>query len=212
MGRYQWVTRVCRNGSDVYRITSEEALVVGRTRAVTATALLLCVVAVPVAADTDAGRKERPRCHDPLPEELTPPTVAVELEVSATTVAAGEPLRLKLTIRNDGPLPIPYTHGGQTHDLWIRHRHGLVWLWSQQAGAFTDIFVRDYLMPGQTRVARARWTRMCPPDGKGAQPGLPGPGRYVARALWVSDVDDSDGDGHGSWWSNEVPFRIRPAK
>ena len=148
-----------------------------------------------------------------MPQEPTPLGVAVELELSDTTLEQGRPLGLKVTARNYGVLPVPYTHSGQTHDFWIRDERGTVWLWSQKTGAaFTQPFVRAYLVPGETKTARARWTTLCSPDGRGDRQGLPGPGRYVARALWVSDIDDEDGDGYGSWWSNEVPFRIRPAK
>lgn len=181
----------------------------GRRLAVAAAA---AVVLVQPAAAGEAGgrvaRQSRPQCADPLPQELTPPTVAVELSLSSTTVPRDEPLRLKVTVRNDGPLPIPHTHGGQTYDLWIRDSHGSIWLWSQ-GKTFTDIFVRDYLMPGEARVGRGRWKALCTTDGSGLRRGLPGPGRYVAQALWVSDVDDQDGDGDGAWWSNEVSFRIK---
>jgi hypothetical protein len=165
----------------------------------------------PAVGGTSAPPPERPRCAEPIPQELTPPTVKVELQLSTTTVAAGEPLRLKVTARNDGVVPIPYSHSGQTHDFWIRDERGSIWLWSQ-GKAFTDIFVRAYFMPGETRIARTRWTSLCSQDGKTTHQGLPGPGRYIAQALWVSDVDDDDADGEGAWWSNEVPFRIRPTR
>lgn len=161
-------------------------------------------------APAAAGPAPRPKCAAPMPQELTPPTVDVTLELQDTTLEEGQPLGLRLTARNDGPLPIPYTRGGQTHDFWIRDERGVIWLWSQQPGAFTDIFVRGYMLPGETWTARTRWRSLCSPDGRSTEPGLPGPGRYVAQALWVSDVDDEDGDGDGAWWSNEVSFRIRP--
>jgi hypothetical protein len=164
----------------------------------------------PTAASRPRGA-DRPNCRDPIPPELTPPTVDVELELSSTTLVEGEPLRLKVTVRNEGPVPVPYTRGGLTHDFWIRDERGLVWIWSQGKG-YTDHLQRDYLWPGETRTGRTRWGSRCGPDELTLRPGLPGPGRYVARALWVSDADDADGDGDGSWWSNEVPFRIRPKK
>ncbi len=172
-------------------------------------AVQMASATVPIRAA--APPAERPQCAAPIAAELTPPTVAVELSLASTTLAAGEPLRLKVSVHNGGPVPIPHTHGGQTYDLWIRDRHGSIWLWSQ-GKTFTDIFVRDYLMPGETRLGRGRWASLCAADGRGLRPGLPGPGKYVAQALWVSDVDDEDGDGDGAWWSNEVPFRIRPRK
>jgi hypothetical protein len=167
--------------------------------------------AAPPTAASLPRPADRPNCRDVIPQELTPPTVDVELELSSTTVVEGEPLRLKVTVRNNGPIPVPYTRGGLTHDFWIRDERGVVWVWSQGKG-YTDHFQRDYLWPGETRTGRTRWGSQCGPDHMTLRPGLPGPGRYVARALWVSDVDDEDGDGHGSWWSNEVPFRIRPNK
>lgn len=171
--------------------------------------------AAPGAGSTTAASPARggarPNCLEPAPQELAPPTVDVKLELSATTVAEGDPIRLKVTVRNNGPLPIPHSHGGLTHDFWIRDERGLVWLWSQ-GKAYTDHFERDFLWPGETRTRRTRWGSQCGPDERSSRPGLPGPGRYVAQALWVSDEDDDDGDGDGSWWSNEVPFRIRPAR
>lgn len=175
--------------------------------AVTALALLGGGLAAPSGG---AAPRPRPRCADPMPPELTPPTVDVTLELGDTTLEEGQPLRLKLTARNIGPIPIPYSRGGQEHDLWIRDERGVIWLWSQQPGAFTDILVRGYMLPGETWTARTRWRSLCSPNGKTTRPGLPGPGRYVAQALWVSDVqdEDEDGDGRGAWWSNEVAFRI----
>lgn len=181
-------------------------------KAVRAWALVLIMAAFGGSSPTTAAA-EAPRgeCRDPIPQEPTPPTVDVDLELSSTSVAEGEPIRLKVTVRNNGPIPIPHSHGGLTHDFWIRDERGLVWVWSQ-GKAYTDHFERDYLWPGETRTRRTRWGSRCGSDEMTARSGLPGPGRYVAQALWVSDVDDDDGDGDGSWWSNEVPFRIRPRK
>ncbi len=163
---------------------------------------------ISAASFTGLASAARPRCADPIPQELTPPTVDVQLDVSSTILREGEPLRLKLTVRNDGVVPIPYSHGGQTHDFWIEDSRGVIWLWSQGPGAFTDELVYAYLMPGETHVARTRWTRLCSPDGGRTRRAVPPPGRYTARALWVSDARDDDGDGDGSWWSNGVGFRI----
>ncbi|HEX2058518.1 MAG TPA: BsuPI-related putative proteinase inhibitor [Actinomycetota bacterium] len=151
----------------------------------------------------------RPQCATPTIQELTPPTVDVRLDLSDDVLERGDRLRLRLTVRNNGPVPIPYSHGGQRYDFWIRDQRGLIWLWSQQWRGFTDELVYAYLMPGETHVARASWTRLCSADGTSTHLGSPGPGRYVARALWVSDASADDGDGDGSWWSNEVSFRIR---
>lgn len=179
-----------------------------------ATLPLVVVAALAVSAPGAAATSsppDRPVCSEPMPQEPTPPGVTVQLELSSTSVAAGDPLRLKVTAHNRGPLPIPYSYGGQTHDFWIREERGSVWLWSQ-GKAFTDILVRAYFMPGQTEIAQTRWTRLCSPDGTTTRRAAPAPGRYVAQALWVSDVESDDGDGHGAWWSNEVSFRIRPAR
>lgn len=183
------------------------------TKSPAASALALTLVAAGLAAAPPGGAaaQSRARCGEPIPQELTPPTVDVALELSSTTVVEGEPIRLKVTVRNDGPIPVPHSHGGLTYDFWIRDERGIVWLWSQGKG-YTDHFERDYLWPGETRTGRTRWDSRCGPDEMTSRPGLPGPGRYVAQALWVSDVDDDDGDGDGSWWSNEVPFRIRPRR
>jgi hypothetical protein len=155
------------------------------------------------AGPAGAAPGPRPRCAAPIPQQTAPLGVDVTLDVSSTTPAEGEPLGLELTVDNGGVLPIPYSHGGQTHDFWIRDERGAVWIWSQ-GKVFTDILVNTYLMPGETKTARARWFAQCTTDGKGLRRGLPGPGRYVARALWVSEAGDED----GAWWSNEVSFRI----
>ncbi len=125
------------------------------------------------------------------------------LELSSTRVRRGEPLRLEVTVHNGGVLPILYSHSGQTHDFWIRDERGLIWLWSQ-GKTFTDQLQQDSLAPGESRSARTRWVSQCTPDGTDLQTQLPRPGRYVARALWVSQT----GDEERSWWSNEVAFRI----
>lgn len=168
--------------------------------------VLLCAWVI-VAGSSGEAAGPRPKCSPPMPEGPTPPLVDVKLELSSTTVGRGEPLGLKLTVRNNGVLPIPYSRGGQTHDFWIRDERGTIWLASQGYG-IPDILVRTYLMPGETKIRRGRWTSQCTPDGEGQRRGLPGPGRYVARALWVSDVEEDDGDGESAWWSNEVEFRI----
>ena len=169
-----------------------------------------CVIALPGAAIADrvarpAGSQSRPQCGDPVPQTVTPPGVSVTLRLSGTKVRRGEPLRLKVTVRNDGLVPIPYSHGGQTHDFWIRDENGLVWLWSQ-GKVFTDQLEQDMLSPGESRSAQTRWFSECTSDGNGLRTTLPRPGRYVGQALWVSQAGDQD----GAWWSNEVEFRITP--
>ena len=145
----------------------------------------------------------RPVCAQPTQAMPKPPGVEVTLTLSSRRVRRGEPLRLEVTVRNDGLVPIPYSHSGRTHDFWIRDEQGLVWLWSQ-GKVFTDQLEQDSLAPGESRSARTRWVSQCTEDGTDLQTKLPRPGRYVAQALWVSQAGDED----GAWWSNEVAFRI----
>ncbi len=147
----------------------------------------------------------RPQCGETPPATLVPPGVEVELQLSSPTIDRGKPLRLKVTVRNEGLLPVIYHHSGYTHDFWIRDERGVIWLWSQ-GKTFTDQLEQDRLDPGESRSAQAKWVSQCSPDGRRLKRGLPGPGTYTAQALWVSQTGDQD----GAWWSNEVQFTIRP--
>lgn len=145
----------------------------------------------------------RPVCSEPIAATITPPGVDVTLELSSTKVRRGEPLRLKVTVRNQGLVPVPYSHGGQAYDFLIRDENGLVWLWSQ-GKVFTDQLEQDTLESGESRSASTRWVSQCTPDGTDLETKLPPRGRYVAQALWVSQ----SGDQERAWWSNEVAFRV----
>jgi hypothetical protein len=146
----------------------------------------------------------RPVCGDPMMQAPAPPGVEVVLELSKTTFRYGDAPRLKVTVRNGGLLPIPYSHSGQTYDFWVRDENGIVWLWSQ-GKTFTDQLEQDTLEPGESRSASTRWVSRCTADGTGLQTKLPRPGQYVAQALWVSQAGEED----RAWWSNEVSFRIK---
>ncbi len=147
-----------------------------------------------------------------MPQEGAPLGVEATLELSAATIDKGDPLRMKTTLRHRGVLPVRYTYSGQRVDYWISDERGSVWLWSQ-GKAFTSPLVYATLWPGDVETATVRWSNeVCTDDARGLRRNRLPTGHYVARALWVSDVESDDGDGYGSWWSNEVPFRIRPAK
>lgn len=144
----------------------------------------------------------RPAASIPIPGDLE-----VRLTADETVVARGRDLRLDLTVTNTGSRAVGYEHSGQRYDFWLEDEDGAIWLWSVDK-AFQEPLIFDEIAPGETREASESWTgetHACERDGGSFGPGTSGlgrppPGRYLARALWLTV--------QGGWWSNPVEIVV----
>lgn len=144
----------------------------------------------------------RPSASIPIHGDLE-----VRLTADETVVARGQDLRLDLSVTNTGSRAVGYEHSGQRYDFWLEDEDGAIWLWST-GKAFQEPLIVDEIAPGEMREASETWTgetHACERDGGSFGPGASGlgrppPGRYLARALWLTV--------QGGWWSNPVEIVV----
>lgn len=97
-------------------------------------------------------------------------------------VAVGEPVKLKLTLRNDGDEPVRLRFNtGQRYDFIVRNMEGgIVWQWSHDK-AFTQVLGEVEIRPGEELSFNEVWRQV---DNDGNQVGE---GEYEVEGIITSD-------------------------
>ncbi len=157
-------------------------------------------------ATTAPPAKPRQECNELFEEDRKPNGVSVRIAAAPTEAPQDGRIRLRVTVRNDGPTPVTYTTSGYQYDFWATDERGVIWTWSHNR-VFPDPLWTKHLAPGQEETATEEWTLVgCSEHGD--QPVPVPPGRYTVRALWVSDADYSDRT-QGAWYSDGVDVVVR---
>lgn len=157
------------------------------------------------------GSRRAGACPDPSPMVKAPSGVKVTLTLSKSVLAPGEPLEMRLVVRNELDQAVEYWHGGSPFDIWIENESGRVWQWtvtvSAGGAAFRLALVPALLAPYSDIVKTITWRHETCASPLSSVSRLPA-GQYHAQAMWTGTTMSNDYDG-GGWWSDPVAFEIR---
>jgi len=124
----------------------------------------------------------------------------LELAVNKPVYVAGEPVEVRLTLRNGGESPLRVQFGsGQRFDVIVRRRGALVWRWSYDK-AFVQVIQDVTLRPGETLSFGAAWGQV-DLQGRRAEPG-----DYEIIGVFLGRVPDAP----GTLETPPLPIRITP--
>jgi hypothetical protein len=152
---------------------------------------------------SDGTREPTPEPCEPWAATTPPSGITVELTMSSTDLAVGEPVTLQIEVRNGGSSTVRHERGAQEYDLWVTGSDGTLWVWSYNLDAvWPDVLVHEEFEPGESQSRTERWEQeVCGQQPPGALPA----GTYVARGLWATMHADGSPAG---WWSNPVAFTV----
>jgi len=120
--------------------------------------------------------------------------------VNKPVYVAGEPVEVRLTLRNGGESPLRVQFGsGQRFDVIVRRRGALVWRWSYDK-AFVQVIQDVTLRPGETLSFGAAWGQV-DLQGRRAEPG-----DYEIIGVFLGRVPDAP----GTLETPPLPIRITP--
>ncbi len=124
----------------------------------------------------------------------------LELAVNKPVYVVGEPVEVRLTLRNAGEAPVRVQFGSaQRFDVIVRRRGALVWRWSYDK-AFVQVIQEVTLSPGQTLAFNAAWGQV-DLQGRRAEPG-----EYEIVGVFLGRSPDLP----GALETPALSFRIAP--
>jgi Intracellular proteinase inhibitor len=137
------------------------------------------------------------RCPFQGEVESPPPGMAVRLTLPKTTFAPGEPVSMKLTVKNESDHTIEGIDAGYETDFWVQRDEQTVWLWSLERGGTMPFSRRHDFAPGEEETHEAVWKQTVCGDDQGTID------RGEYRAFGVRQ-------GPSKWWAAEpVSFKIQ---